>query len=242
MDDKPFEGPLSEEASVAEEPTPVDADVGIELPDDVAREDELPRKPKRQSRHGGKPKQSERDQLERERLPGTEKKDEIPSKPPAAEAGVAEEERRAEVRTREERLRGKLEAVDVQREAYEAAKDKLVRKVRELRIRVRRREPVGEELQRETERMVLSFKETEAGRVLGKLLPDRAGTATLSNKLRRIVEMALDLPYWSEPGFNQRYRKKFGSEIVEDFDEQERSIMNDLLDATVEEEAETDTA
>lgn len=182
--------------------------------------------PKRRKRgRGNKPKQSTREQ------PTAEIEATKPGLQPTAEENQA-----AEAEARRERLETQLEELEVSEEAYEEAKDELTKRVKELRTKVRRRELADEELKRETERMVSGFKETQAGAVLKKLLPDRVGAAAFSDKLRRIVEMALNLPYWSQPGFNQRYRRKFGSEIVSDFNEQERSLMNDLLDATAEEE------
>ncbi|MBI4426786.1 MAG: hypothetical protein HY567_04370 [Candidatus Kerfeldbacteria bacterium] len=159
-----------------------------------------------------------------------------PGRPSRAEADAI-----AETKARRRRIEAQLKQLEVAEEAYEEAKDELTKRVRELRSRVRRRELTGENLKRETERMVSSFKETQAGAVLKKLLPDRVGATSFSDKLRRTVELALDLSYWSEPGFNQRYRKKFGSEVVDDFDEQERSLMNDLLDATTDEEVKAET-
>lgn len=227
LEDEGEAGATADQAGLEEEAKAVESTEQHGEAEDVGQQ---PRKSRKRGR-GGKPKQSTREQLVREQ-PTAEIE---PTKPGLQLA--AEENPAAEAEARRERLETQLEELEVSEEAYEEAKDELTKRVKELRTKVRRRELADEELKRETERMVSGFKETQAGAVLKKLLPDRVGAATFSDKLRRIIEIALEPSHWSEPGFNQRYRKKFGSEVVDDFDERERSLMNDLLDAAAEEES-----
>lgn len=132
------------------------------------------------------------------------------------------------IQERREGLEQLLERLAIEREAYEEAKKELIREVRSLRSK----HATESEQASRIDHFVNTFRETEHARILQKVLPDKPGAKQFSDKLRRIAEIAFNLPYWSKGRFNQLYEKQFGNAVIEDFDDEERMILDDLLNET----------
>lgn len=135
-----------------------------------------------------------------------------------------------------EELQGGEEDVERKREDYEAAKTKMTSKVRELRaslkFRMERMKDKDERLaliEKEAAALASTFSHSEQMSILKKLMPNRAEAETAKEKFALIVELGLDMPYWSSENFLYAYHKKFGGQAERSLDAEAEELRDAFL-------------
>lgn len=133
-------------------------------------------------------------------------------------------------------LEGGEEEVERRRAEYEAARAKMTSKVRELRaslkFRIERMKNPAERLaliEKEAAALAATFSHSEQMSILKKLMPNRANAETAREKFELIVELGLDMPYWSNENFLYAYHKKFGSQAEKSLDAEAAELRDSFL-------------
>lgn len=117
-----------------------------------------------------------------------------------------------------------VERIEEDRKQHDEAVKELMKDIRELRERAKRRKLEKDELQAEADTLVSRFLETSDGKMLKKILPDRAHAKTGLEKLAEVVAIGLKLRAWDNAAFMVRYNQRFGSDVEAAFKKREKAV------------------